>query len=128
MLREPARRFSPQQRVHRLCKRVDVSRGCQINVRHPQSTSVELAGLHQRIVLGRRIDVCSDSSDRAVHRVDAGHAEVCNLHDLLVSSQKQILRLDVAMNHATLMRVSEPGADLLEIKENSRERQRVCFR
>src|ERR1041384_117951 len=75
----------------------------------------------------RRIDVGSDSRDRAVGRIDASHAEIRDLHDLFVGSEQKVLRFDVAMNHAALVRVRESGANLFEIKQDSLKRQRPRF-
>src|SRR6185295_14374584 len=51
-----------------------------------------------------------------------------NLHRLLVGSEQQILRLDVTMDHAALVRVRKSGTNLLEVVKRSFDRQRVRLR
>ena len=65
-----------------------------------------------------RIDIRADASDHALGSFQTRHSEVSNLYDLAVGAQQKILRFDVTMNHSTPMRVSQAGANLLEIKQS----------
>ena len=47
---------------------------------------------------------------------------------LPVGGQQKILRFDVAMDHAALVRVGQAGTDLFEIEERLLDRQRVMAR
>ncbi len=91
-------------------------------VRQSQSPGVEWARLHQRIVFGRRIDICSDSRNRTIIRVETGNTEVGNLHGFLIRSKQKVLRFDIAMDDAALVRMCETGTDLFEIEEGSLKR------
>src|SRR6266699_948708 len=66
-------------------------------------------------MLRRSIDVSTDSSNRAVACLEFCDPEVRNLDYTLIGRQQKVLRFDVAVNHVALMRVSESGANLLQI-------------
>src|SRR2546423_10055707 len=78
------------------------------------------------MMFGRGVDVRADARDRAIERLDLGNAEVSDLNRLAVGREQQVLRLDVAVNHVALVRVSESGADLFEIMERALKRQRIA--
>src|ERR1043165_82981 len=128
MLRKTSRRFSGKQGVGCFRKRIDVGRRCQMSGRPSESTGIELSGLHQRVVFRRRINIGSYACDRAFTFVDASHAEVCDLHDLFIGGEQQVLRLDVSMNHAALVCVCKTGADLFQVEQSFLKRQRSRFR
>src|ERR1043166_4463559 len=89
---------------------------------------VQRSGLHQRIVFGRCVDVCTNTCDGAFVGSQTSHAKVSYLHDFAIGSQQKILRLDIAMNHATCMRMGQSGTNLLEIEKRAVNRQRVAAR
>src|SRR6185503_8226925 len=68
-----------------------------------------------------------DPCDRAFDSVDPSHAEVSNLHDFFVGGEQQVLRLDVAMDHAAFVCVRKTGANLFQIKQDSLKRQWARF-
>ena len=77
------------------------------------------------MVLGRGVNVGADARDSALGGLDFGDAEVRNLDRALVCGEQEVLRLDVAVYDAVLVRVRESGADLFEVEERAFERQRV---
>src|SRR5713101_8132003 len=91
-----------------------------------QVGSIKRRGLHQRIMRGRGVDVCADARDRAVGGFEFGHAKIRNLHGLMIGREQKVLWLDVAMNHPALMRVSEPGADLLKVQKGAVQPERLA--
>ena len=48
-------------------------------------SGIELACLHQRVMLGRRIDICADTSNGAFAGCEPRHTEVSNLDHLPVA-------------------------------------------
>ena len=86
---------------------------------------VERAGRHERVVLGRGVNVRADARDCALGGLDFGDAEVSYLDRVLVCGEQEVLRLYVAVYNAVLVRVRESGAYLFEIEERAFERQRV---
>ena len=89
---------------------------------------VQRSGLHQRIVLRGRVNICADARDGAFVCSQTRHAEVSDLNYLAIGSQQQVLRFYVAVNHAVLVRVSQAGTNLLQIKQSLLERQRIAAR
>ncbi len=49
-------------------------------------------------------------------------------HCFTEPAEHDVAWLDVAMNHAALMRVCQSGTDLFEIEERFLKRQRACLR
>src|SRR5439155_9190259 len=94
--------------------------------RGEQRTSIKRCGLHQRIVLGRGVDVCADAGYCAVGGSEFRDAKIGDLHDLMIRGEQKVLRFDVAMNDPAFMCMREPGADLLKIKERAIQSERLA--
>src|SRR6478672_7131926 len=103
MLRKFSRRLPGEQRVSSLRQGIDIGGWSQIVVRCVKPCSIELTCLDQWIVFRRRIDVGADTSNYSFSRVQTGNPKVRNLDDLPVSCEQQILRFDIAVNHAALV-------------------------
>jgi hypothetical protein len=69
-------------------------------------------------VFGGGVDVCADPGDRAFSRLKPGDTKVSNFDNLSVGREQKILRFDIAVNHAAPVRMSQSGADLLEVEEH----------
>src|SRR5438046_4957003 len=66
-------------------------------------------------MLRRGVDVRAHPSDNAIRCFQLRHPKVGNLHRFMIRSKQQILRFDVAMNHAAGMSVRQTRANLLQI-------------
>src|ERR1051325_4300799 len=73
----------------------------------------------------RGVNVRPYARDRALARLYLGDAEVRDLDCFLVSREQKVLRLDVAVNDAAIVRVREPRADLFEVKQYALKRVRL---
>src|SRR5205814_469146 len=119
-MRKLSRRHSADDRVSSLGERIDVGSRCQPGVIFTRA-KFEGRSLHKWIMLRRGIDICADARNCAIATFKPRHAKVGNLHGFAIARQQEILRLNVAMDDAALMRMREAGTDLLQIEERAIE-------